>query len=204
MPCVRLHPPFEGFQPRAATGYFVSALAKIAENFGLAEGLVDKCAENAAQIEGEMPLNLLQTLGNSLIERTPVFYAAGPRGAAIARIAKIKVNENAKRPAFWAALPEMNHNELVGYTLNADGFVAVLIEDADDPPRLSRRFQVMAETLSTAGVTVSRLRTPSHLAPLARALVLLMAIDRLTVELAVRAGVDPNAVALIEQFKRAL
>lgn len=204
VPWVRLVPPFSDFQPRAASGMFVGALAKIAENSGLADHLGDKCAEISTELKGLKQSKPLQSLMIDLLERTPVFYGWGPFGPGLARIAKIKVNENAKRPAFWGTLPEINHNELVGFSQRGDRFVAVCLEDQDDPPRVRRRVEVMVDVLGAAGVAVHRWQTPTARHRLTRALGLLQAIDEVTVVMAERAGVDANAVAMVEAFKAAL
>ena len=57
---------------------------------------------------------------SSLDERTPDFYADGVFVETVAQVSKIKFNENAKVPSFYGALPEFNHNEMVGYTQRAD------------------------------------------------------------------------------------
>ena len=47
--------------------------------------------------------------------RLAVVYGAGPT-APVARRWKGQINENAKAPAFWNELPELDHNELMGWT----------------------------------------------------------------------------------------
>ena len=42
-------------------------------------------------------------------------YGAGPTGP-VARRWKGQINENAKAPAFFNELPELDHNELMGWT----------------------------------------------------------------------------------------
>ena len=36
----------------------------------------------------------------------PVFYAPPPYAESLGRVVKIKINENAKSPAFWNEVPE--------------------------------------------------------------------------------------------------
>ena len=53
---------------------------------------------------------------------------------------KTQINENAKMPAFSHELPELDHNEIVGWD-GAPGlgrFSAVFLEDADLHPRVAR------------------------------------------------------------------
>ena len=54
---------------------------------------------------------------------------------------KTQVNENAKQMCFWSELPEMDHNEIVGWEgAPAQGqFSAVFLDDSDAHPRLKER-----------------------------------------------------------------
>ena len=57
-----------------------------------------------------------QVAGPSVLEkRLAVVYGAGPT-APVARRWKGQINENAKAPAFFNELPELDHNELMGWT----------------------------------------------------------------------------------------
>ena len=55
------------------------------------------------------------------IDRTiPLIHAGGALGAVAAMRWKCDVNENAKAPAFWAAHPELDHNEICGFGQHGD------------------------------------------------------------------------------------
>src|SRR5215217_9469014 len=62
------------------------------------DALIERSAEIAAQIEGSVPI----VYGCDLT--APVAYRW-----------KTQINENAKQQAFNAELPEMDHNEIVGW-----------------------------------------------------------------------------------------
>ena len=53
---------------------------------------------------------------------------------------KCQINENAKQHAFEHQLPELDHNEIVGWTPSANGasFSAVFLADSDQHPRQRR------------------------------------------------------------------
>ena len=54
-------------------------------------------------------------LADRLRGKVPVVYAS-ERMKAVARVWKIKFNENCKIMSFCNSFPELNHNEMVGYT----------------------------------------------------------------------------------------
>ena len=59
--------------------------------------------------------NAAKQLAGRLLDKQAVVYGAGLTVPA-ARRWKGQVNENAKAPAFWNELPELDHNELMGWT----------------------------------------------------------------------------------------
>jgi len=121
--------------------------------------------------------------------------------APVARRWKTQVNENAKLPAFFSALPEANHNELCGWS--GDALAAVLLEDRDQHPRERRRFELTGEAISGADATVVRLETEGETRT-ARVLWATMLGDLVSLALAEARGVDPLPVEAIEGFKAAL
>jgi len=201
---VRLERPSPTFQPRAASGYFFGAFIAILEDAGL---LPDASADLTALAEALRATPFAeveaQALAHALAGRIPLIYATAPFVQTAARVAKIKLNENAKVPAFFNALPELNHNELVGFAQALGPFSAVLLRDPDLQPPMARRFDATVETLNEVGVQV-------HVVPMAhgtdelKLFAALRFFDAVSVYLAVRAGLDPTPVTLIEAFKRRL
>lgn len=205
LPAVKLERPTPDFQPRAATGFFLGALAAILENAGLLPGgarmmaqVGDGLRAHTDGVEGRA-----LALAEALNGRIPVIYATAPFEP-VALIAKIKFNENAKTPAFSYALPELNHNEMVGYTRLPGPFSAVIIDDPDAPARARHRVATTAATLEGAGVPVLRVALPAGEAPLVKAFAALYLFDFATCAHAALGGIDPNPVAMVEDFKAKL
>jgi len=107
--------------------------------------------------------------------------------------------------AFYAELPEADHNELCGWNPEAAGhaLAAVFLEDRDQHPRIARRFELTAEAVSEAGVAAVRVETAGE-TRVARLLWATMLGDLVSLELASQRGVDPLPVEAIEGFKRAM
>ena len=203
-PTVGLSRPWPSFQPRAASGFFVGAMARLIEAAGLATGGHAKFEA----LEGHLSaLTDLESRAEGIAERLqgriPVIYAPTQYARPVAQIAKIKINENSKMACFWSAVPEMNHNEMVGYTRLNGPFTAVLLDDPDGLPRMQHRIATTAATLTENGVPVERI-TLSGPTPEAKAFSALFLFDFVSCVLALAAGIDPNPVAMVEDFKARL
>lgn len=204
LPLILLEKPTPDFQPRAATAYFVGALAQLLQDVGLWDDGVGLCAQVAQDLRGLEGVEVeARAIGVALRDRIPVFYASSQLAQTAARIAKIKINENAKMPAFFNAVPEFNHNEMVGFTRMTGPFTVVLFQDAELSDRMRQRMAVSASTLRAHGVPVLEVHLRGR-SPLARAFHAIHLFDFASVGLAVAAGVDPNPVAMVESFKARL
>ena len=207
-PHVRLERPSPGFQPRAATGLFLGALVGLLEELGLCAGGTEELKASASALEAHLMDATLNAQASELTEqiagKIPVFYALSPYGPALAQLAKIKLNENAKQPAFWAELPEANHNELIGYTQLNSALIAVIFTDQRAPARMQTRVQETIKVLRTLGVSVTTLTLPEAPEWVARVLGALYLIDLASCSLAVRTSINPNEVELLERFKKRL
>ena len=81
----------------------------------------------------------------------PVIYGADLTSPVAYRW-KTQINENAKIPAFAHALPEMDHNEIVGWDEGggAERFSAVFLDDPDQHPRARQRFELTANLIESS------------------------------------------------------
>ena len=117
---------------------------------------------------------------------------------------KTQMNENGKVPAFWSAMSELNHNEVVGWTApyGERFFVVALRHDGEDP-QMPPRFPLSYDIVRTAGVEVEEVHARGT-SSLARLLSLIIVGDLASVYLAINRGVDPTPVPVIERLKAAL
>jgi len=207
--CVVIPP---GLQPRAALGYLFLPAAVAAERLGLVQGFIRVAYEAVEYLEekaGEwgrissVGRNFAKQLASRLAGKIPVVYGTeGLLGVAAYRW-KCQFNENSKIPAFHHVLPEMNHNEIVGWH-RPDDFsrrveVIFLLEE-DDHPRVAKRVDITADILreKVSGVTVIRVGGRSRTEKLLGAILL---GDFVSVYLALLNGVDPTPVESIALLK---
>jgi len=133
----------------------------------------------------------------------PLVYGAGLT-TPVARRWKTQVNENAKSPAFFAELPEADHNEIEGWAGAPQGaFAAIFVRDPDQHPRVRRRFELTAEAVAAAGAEAISIDAEGDTRT-ARLFWSVMLGDLTSLMLAARRGLDPTPVEAIERFKEAL
>jgi glucose/mannose-6-phosphate isomerase len=115
---------------------------------------------------------------------------------------KTQINENAELPAFASSLPELNHNEIVGWGAAAElaRFSAVFLEDADDHPRNVRRIELTAAAAAKSAAVVERVcavgRTRTE-----RVTSLVLLGDLMSLYLAVLRGIDPVSIHVLDELK---
>jgi glucose/mannose-6-phosphate isomerase len=201
-----------GHQPRAALGYQVAATAAVLHG---AAAIADPRADLASAADvvtrlldgGEGPgWQLATDLATALVDRLPVIIGGhGPASIAAGRWAT-QFHENAKRPAFAATIPEMNHNlfEALAGSVAEPGRVGVVgLFDPAGSPGNDRRIRL---TLDRLGPEVARSGevVAQGAGALERVCSLIAVGDVASVALAERLGVDPVAVDALEAFKRSL
>lgn len=198
-----------GPQPRAAAGYLAGATLRLLESAGVLTDTVPALEEAAGVVASllEGPAEeLAQELAGALAGRIVIVYGTGPIAAAAAGRWKTQINENAKAPAWCAVLPELDHNEIVGWGANAaavrDVVGVVFLEDPDDHPRIQIRADLTVRLME--GIRIAGRVGAAGAGPLARLFSLVVVGDLLSVLLAERSGVDPVPVEVIEKLKAML
>jgi len=201
-----------GFQPRAAVGYgLVSALE--AAVIGGAGPSLRAEVEAAAALAGTLAAEWgpggdedgeAKRLARALHGTVPV-VAGAELTAPVAYRWKCQINENAGLPAFASVLPELDHNEVVGWP-GADGlgpFSAVFLEDAGAHPRNALRSELSAVEAQAGASVVERVAARGD-SPLERLISLVLLGDLVSLYLAVLAGTDPVDIAPIDRLKASL
>lgn len=201
-----------GLQPRAALGYVFVAALEVAALAGAAPRRtteIDVAAAHLEQLAREWGPESADSaepkqLARQLLGTIPLIYGAGPTRAVAYRW-KCQFNENAKLHAFSHHLPELDHNELMGWERAAESapFAAVFLDDPDVHPRTAQRIAItrslIEEQAQTTVVVAPRSGTTVE-----RLLALALLGDLASVYLAVLRGQDPSPIAGIDALKRAL
>ncbi len=191
-----------GHQPRAAVGYTFAIAAEVAALVGAGPAIRTEIDSSASHLESarESLLALAADVAGRIHGSVPLLYGCGLT-TPVAYRWKCQVNENAKLPAFDHSIPELDHNEIVGWTgAEAGAFSAVLLEDKDQHPRERQRFELTAELIADRARDVVRIETEGETRT-ERLLWTVMLGDLVSLELAAREAVDPTPVDVIENLK---
>jgi glucose/mannose-6-phosphate isomerase len=191
-----------GLQPRAAVGYTFAIAAEVAAIVGAAPPIRTEIDSSAAHLEAacDVLLRRAAELADAIADSVPIIYGCGLT-APVAYRWKCQINENAKQPCFSAVLPELDHNEIVGWEGGAEGaYSAILLTDDDQHPRERRRAELTAELVQARAQSAQCIETEGETRT-ERLLWAVMLGDLLSLELAARAGVDPTPVRVIEALK---
>ena len=139
--------------------------------------------------------------------RGPAVHTYGPSGlAALAAVRlKCQYNENAKLPAYANVVPELCHNEVIGWEDPSASRQSGIVwfADDDDHPRDTLRVEVLRDVFaSSAGwqETISA----SGTSPLARLASLVFRADLASVYAALARRIDPTPIQSIDILKSAL
>ena len=201
-----------GFQPRAAVAYALVVALEVAATCGAGESLHSEIDVAAAHTEeligmwrpGGDQEDFPKDLARGLYGTVPQIAGAGLTSA-IAYRWKTQFNENAKMPAFSSEIPELDHNEIVGWETAPEmaRFSAVFLDDTDLHPRVRQRIELTRGLIATGAAATFRIETLGG-TPTERLLSLVVLGDLVSLYLAVLRGVDPTPVTVIENLKSAL
>jgi glucose/mannose-6-phosphate isomerase len=202
-----------GYVPRAAFGYLVFGLLGTLEAAGLLPPLAADVAETVTELERLVDAlgpdrrrddNAAKRLAWSLGDRRPVVWGAEGLGAVAAARWKAQWNENAKVPAWSASLPELDHNEVVGWAHGEGNEVYVIaLRHEGEHPDVAIRFEPSLEIARDAGAVTDQIWAAGR-SPLARLCSLVITGDFASVYLALLRAVDPTTMDAIDHLKAVL
>ncbi|MFH1400270.1 MAG: bifunctional phosphoglucose/phosphomannose isomerase [Nanoarchaeota archaeon] len=189
----------KGLQPRAAVHLQFFAMLRVLQT----AGVVKEQEKEIERLIGHIDIPTLSknaiSLSEKLVDKVPIIYAS-QRYLPMAYRFKTQLNENAKVMAYASAIPEMCHNELVGYTRQRESFVAIIFKTDDDHRRTMKRMDLVKGIIRKAGVEAIEISIRG--APLNKIFSAVLIGDYISYYLALRYKIDPSPVVLIEKFKK--
>lgn len=194
--------PKDASQPRFALGYQSATLLAILGNARIIEDQSKALTEMVKNLNPEKIEKQGEALAKKLIDKVPVVYTSA-RFKAVARIWKIKFNENSKVMAFWNYFPELNHNEMVGLTNLKANFHFIIFSDKDMHPRNLERMELFSDLAKDKGSAVDIIEMQGNNA-LEKMFNTIILGDWVTYYLALEYGQDPIPVRIVEEFKKKL
>jgi glucose/mannose-6-phosphate isomerase len=202
-----------GSMPRAALGHIAFGVIGALEAVGLLPQAAPDVEETVAELTalaGRLGPGVPRVSNDSkelawqIGDRVPVIWGAEGLGAVAAARWKTQFNENAKVPAWCSSLPELDHNEVVGWTRPAGGsFMVIALRHEDEAADVAARFPISLDIARDAGAVTAEEWAAGRSA-LARLFSLILMGDFTSTYLGLLRGADPSPIAAIERLKAAL
>ncbi len=201
----------EGFQPRYALYWSFFTLLRFLQGTGLVpdqSAAVEQIAgmmrkEGDRDKSGDGPA---MAMARRLKGKLPLVYSVEGRTDAAGLRFKAQLNENSKTHAFHCPVPEMNHNEIIGWEGIAPGgagYAAVTIIDRDCHPRVLRCFDVFNRLMKEIGVDTVLIES-AYASRKTRLLDIVYLCDRVSYFLALLNERDPGEIDYIHHMKKEL
>ena len=133
-----------GHPPRSCIGYSLVQLLKIIQfnEFVKTDLLAQvKSTITLLDLEKEHIKAEATTIARKLLHKIPVIYSLGSCEGAAVRFRQ-QINENSKMLCWHHTFPEMNHNELVGWTEKNDSLAVVTFRTSFDYERTIKRYDL--------------------------------------------------------------
>ncbi len=150
--------------------------------------------------------NIALNYAEQLIGYIPVIYSAEGYTSSIGYRLKCQFNENSKLSAFQNILPEMNHNEIVGWeSLNENQIKVKVINilDKEYPAQIKKRFKITSEIISENKTGIINLESEEKSFKV-RLMDLIYLSDWITYYTGVLRGYDPAEIKNIDHLKNRL
>jgi glucose/mannose-6-phosphate isomerase len=201
-----------GLAARAALAYFFVPMYRMFREMGMIpdspaiiESMPDFLCEQVelfSDLENSRPLQL----AGEIIDTLPVIYSNSEYLEAVNYRWRSQFAENAKVLSYGNVLPEMNHNEIVGWEQMAHltgRLSAFILYDADEYSGIESRMEITRNLIRDHVVSMNMVPSdgPSRLA---RMFYLVQFGDFLSLYYAYLNGTDPTPVAKIDILKSML
>jgi glucose/mannose-6-phosphate isomerase len=210
-PCIKIP---GGLQPRAALGYSFFPLLMALAKAGFIQSKENDIKETIALLKMKAQeygspnsnTNPPLELAGRIRGRLPIIYSSSHQLDAINLRWRGQIEENAKQLAYGNLLPEMNHNELVGWNMLKELLAktsVIFLRDKGEHARVSVREEITKKIVSQYAAGVNEVWSQG-LSLLTRMFSLIQFGDWVSFYLAILNNQDPTPVKAIEHLKNEL
>ncbi len=206
--CVKVQ---KGFQPRYALGLSFFSLLKVFQELKLVRDqseVVEKIISNWKNngIQFSQNNNTAYKFAESLIGFIPIIYSVTDSTSAVGYRLKSQLNENSKLHAFHNEVPEMNHNEIIGWESYHEKIMyakIINISDTSYHPQIKKRFAILSKIFSKSGVESLILESKENDFKV-RIMELIYLSDWISYYVGLLRGFDPSEIDNIHTLKNEL
>ena len=191
-----------GFPPRSCVGYSMTQLFYILKFFGVIRSDFESDLKAAISLidKEEASINeIAKKITAQLEHKIPVIYTTTYNEGVAIRFRQ-QLNENAKILCWHHIIPEMNHNELVGWREKNDNMAVVLFRDPDEYDRNNTRIAVNKEVIQKYTSNIIEIYSKGK-SKIEKAIYLIHLGDWVSCYLADKRGYDANEINVINELK---
>jgi len=218
--CIKSEIPFikipSGFPPRTATGYMLFSAIFALKKIGILKSDIDSEIEETISVVNELEThikrdvpekeNISKQLAKKILNTIPQIYGF-EFYTPIAKRWATQFNENSKIICRYDEVPECNHNDIVGWSMNPEvskKFTCILFRDSDNESiYITKRLNFMKQLFKEVSGSVIEIQVKGK-KRLAKMIYAMHLGDLTSCYLAVLRGIDPTPVDLITQLKSEL
>jgi len=191
--------------PRACFGYSFVAQLYILHYLGFINDNFKKSLKKAVQLLNEEESNIQATakeIAARLHKKTPIIYADASYEGVAVRFRQ-QINENAKMLCWHHVIPEMNHNELVGWRSESSDKAVLFLRNENDFDRNQKRMEFTKSVAKYYSADIIEIWSKG-VSGVEKALYLIHITDWISYYLSEHTGADAVEVEVISKLKNEL
>lgn len=188
--------------PRACLGFSLVQQLFVLHKLGLISGKRIEEVKAAFELLENEKVDINENakeIAQNLLGKIPVIYTTDRMEAVAVRLRQ-QLNENSKILCWHHVVPEMNHNELVGWRQENDDLAVIYLRNDDDYQRNQVRININKEIISSYTNNIIEIHSKGN-SLVERALYLVHLSDWISFHLARLRGVDPVEIKVIDYLK---
>ena len=194
-----------GNPPRAMFGYGFTQLFFVLNNYGIINDSFKTDFEKSILLinaEQENIKKTAQDISKKLFNTTPIIYVAdGFEGVAVRF--RQQINENSKMLCWHHVVPEMNHNELLGWRTNVENTSVIYLRNESDYYRNKTRIDINKSVIEKYTSNISEIWSLGN-SSIQRSLYLINVGDWISWYLSELNNVDAIEIDVINYLKEKL
>ncbi len=204
-----------GYPPRQALGYIFFSLLHLLEKLEIIPSQEEPVSETIRILEQlcerndpqkSQGNNLSNHIAQYLYKKVPILYTATDYLQPVLTRWRNQFNENSKVLAFSNVIPEMNHNEIMGWEAPKEvlsNFSVLFLRDSAETPRNKKRLEIVRDILHKNGYPIFEVFGEGK-SKLAKIFSQIYIGDWVSFYLALLYGKDPEKIDSIQYLKNEL
>ena len=191
--------------PRACLGYSVVQQLYVLNKLGFIDDTFKaelKSAIDLIKFDKEDIQQSAKKVADRIYDKVPIIYTTDRMESVAVRLRQ-QINENSKMLCWHHVVPEMNHNELVGWTEAHPDMAVIYLRNQDDYNRNQVRIKINQEIISKYSETIIDIYSKGN-SLIEKAMYLVHLGDWISWYLSELKGVDAIEVNVIDYLKSEL